>query len=94
MILRGMYIMKSLMTNKIYCIIELKEALTLMTKNQYKEFFANVSKYLKISNILIEVNISRSAYAKFMQGQLGFMSLDTCKKLYDYICDIRFEKIA
>lgn len=55
------------------------------TKEFYQNFFADVMKYVKISNFAADCGIDQSCVSKFCKGQLKFLSIDDAAKLYEAI---------
>ena len=56
-----------------------------MTKNDYRQFFANVKPFIKINYFLKRNNLSQSTFSVFMRGEFENyqISLDKLKVLYD-----------
>lgn len=51
------------------------------TKNSYREYFADVQRYVKITKIIDDIGENRSNYSKFMKGPDFdfFLSIEKCQ---------------
>ena len=60
-----------------------------MSKSDYRSFFAECKSAIKIVYFLRQIGVSQTAFSLFMRGEEHdyVMSLDTCKRLYDAICE-------
>ena len=58
-----------------------------MTKNDYREFFANVQPFIKINYFLKQLKINSANYYMFMKGDdwNRFLSIDKLEALYKAI---------
>lgn len=58
-----------------------------MTKNDYREFFANVQPFIKINYFLKQLKINSANYYMFMKGDdwNRFLSIDKLEALYNAI---------
>lgn len=67
-----------------------------MTKNQYREFFADVSSFIKIYYFLKKEHISQSNFSLFMKGEdfNRFMSLDKLSILYNAVINEVSQKVV
>jgi len=59
----------------------------------YREYFAEIKKYVKLSVICKEVGVPQNALSRFISRDMSYLSLDSLKKVYDRTQDI-LEKIA
>lgn len=66
-----------------------------MTKNDYREFFANVKPFIRFRYFCDKVKISPINLSRFMKGNEWDyeMSLEKCRILYEEIVNT-FENIA
>lgn len=51
----------------------------------YRKFFANVSRYLKLSNFCKDLNIAPSNLSSFIKYGSSSLSIDKVRELYNYI---------
>lgn len=67
-----------------------------MTKNEYRQFFANVQPFIKINYFLKQLKINHSNYCMFMKGDdwNRFLSIDKLDSLYKAINQEVNEKVV
>lgn len=58
-----------------------------MQKYEYRSYFANVKKYVKLTPLCHECNVSQSALSRFMMGEAYdyVISLESLQRLYDHL---------
>lgn len=64
-----------------------------MTKNEFRQFFAQCKPYLKLNTFCKECDIQTPALTHFVKGYDAALSEANLIKLYNYISD-KLEKIA
>lgn len=66
-----------------------------MKKYEYRSYFAECKKYVKLTPLCHECNVSQSALSRFMMGEAYdyVISEDSLKRLYDHMHKV-LEKIV
>ena len=60
-----------------------------MQKCDFRSYFANVKKYVKLTPLCKEIGINQSALSRFLMGEAYdyVISLDTLQRLYNHLQD-------